>query len=427
LRGKHEGAVAGACGSRSTHRPNFIVARSRSEEDSVETPKAPSRAELVRRASDLVPLLRSHARWTEDNRRLHDETIDALADAGVFRLRTPTRYGGYEADTATLVDVATELGRGDGATAWVASVYWIPTWMTCLFPDEVQDEVFATPDVRVCGTLSPSGMAAEADGGIVVNGKWGFISGSLHAQWQEIIAILVPSAGEPYPVMAVVPLSDLTIVDDWQTSGLRGTGSVSTVAENVFVPASRVLPLPVVLEGQGASAGNAKSPIYRSPLLPVASASSVGPLLGLAKAARETFFDRLPSRKITYTAYESQRDAPLTHHQVAEATHRIDEADFHAHRLATTVDTKGVDGSPWKLEERARARADLGSVVRLAKQAVQIFAEASGGSSIYSDVPMQRILRDVQAVNQHALMHPNTNDELYGRVLCGLESNTLYI
>jgi hypothetical protein len=42
-------------------------------------------------------------------------------------------------------------------------------------------------------------------------------------------------------------------------------------------------------------------------------------------------------------------------------------------------------------------------------------------------VPIQRFLRDIQAINLHALMHPNTNLELYGRVLCGLEADTLYI
>jgi hypothetical protein len=161
--------------------------------------------------------------------------------------------------------------------------------------------------------------------------------------------------------------------------------------------------------------------------MPVASASSVGTVIGLAKGAKDTFFKRLPNRKITYTSYENQREAPLTHLQVSDAVLKIDQAEFHAQRLSALVDTKGVEGSPWKLEERARARADLGAVVRLAKEAVDIFTTASGGASIYSDVPIQRISRDIQAVNLHALMHPNTNAELYGRVLCGLEPNTLYI
>jgi alkylation response protein AidB-like acyl-CoA dehydrogenase len=387
----------------------------------------PAREQLVQRASELVPLLKQHAAWSEENRRIHEESIEALADAGIFRMRAPARYGGYESDTRTLVDVAAELGRGDGSTAWVASVYWIPGWMTCMFPDQVQDEVFSTPDVRVCGTLSPSAMAIQTDGGVVVNGKWGFISGALHSHWQEIIAILIGGEGEPMPVVALVPTSDLQIIDDWYTSGFKGTGSVSTVATDVFVPQERVLPIGAVLQGQSASPQSAASAIYRSPLLPVASASSVGCVVGLAKAAKEAFFARLPERKITYTGYDKQAKAPLTHLQVADAVMKIDEAEFHAHRLAAMVDTKGVENAPWTIEERVRARADLGAVCRLGKEAVDILASASGGSSIYSDQPIQRIARDINAVTMHALMHPDTNAELYGRILCGLEPDSLYI
>jgi alkylation response protein AidB-like acyl-CoA dehydrogenase len=396
------------------------------EENVVLTTEVPTREQLTRRASDLVEVLQKHAMWSEENRRLHEESIEAMAGAGIFRLRTPLRYGGYEADTRTLLEVAGHLARGDGSAAWVGSVYWIPTWMTCMFPDEVQDEVFATPDVRVCGTLSPSGMAAPVAGGVVINGKWGFISGALHAHWQEVIAIQM-GPGEPMPIMALVPLSDLQIVDDWFTTGLRGSGSVSTVAKDLFVPQERILPLPVVLQGQLTGRMNTNSAIYRNPLLPVASASSVGAMVGLANAGKEAFFRRLPDRKITYTNYESQRDAPLTHLQVADALMKIDEAEFHARRLASLVDTNGIEAASWTMQERAKARADMGATCRLAKEAVDIFSTASGGSSIYSDVPIQRIQRDVQAVNLHALMHPDTNAELYGRIMCGLEPNTVYI
>lgn len=391
------------------------------------TTQVPDRTELVRRAADLVPLLRKHALWTEDNRRLHDEVVEAFADAGFFKFRTPRRYGGYEADARTIVEVATELGRGDGAAAWTASVYWIPTWMAGLFPDEVQDEVFATPDVRVCGTLSPSGTAVPVDGGVRVNGSWGFISGAWHAQWQEIIAMGQAPDGTPMPVMALVPMSDLTIVDDWHASGLRGSGSVTTVAEDVFVPGERVLPLPAVLQEQYASKANATSPVWRAPLLAVAAATTTGTMIGLGAGALDAFLERLPSRKITYTDYTSQQEAPVTHLQVAEATLKVDQARFHGHRLADQVDAKGVAGEPWKVEERARARADVGAVAQLAKEAVDILATASGGSSIYRSVPIQRIARDVQAANLHALIYPPTSFEVYGRVLCGLEPNTLYI
>jgi alkylation response protein AidB-like acyl-CoA dehydrogenase len=392
------------------------------------TREPPTKDELVRSVADLVPLLRKNAPWSEEHRRLHEETVEALADIGVFRMRVPARYGGYESDTRTLHRVMVELGRGDGCVAWTASVWAIPGWMVGMFPEPVQEEVYSTPDVRVCGTLSPSAAATPAPGGVVVNGQWGFISGALHSHWQEIIAMApTPDGSGQWPIVALVPMSDLTIIDDWYTSGLRGSGSVTTVATDLFVPDERVVPLPAVLQGQSVSALNADLAMYRNPLLGVANASSAGTVVGLARAAREVFFERLGERKITYTAYERQREAPITHLQVADATMKIDEAEFHADRITGLVDAKGADGEPWTIEERARTRADIGAVCRLGKAAVDVLSLASGGSSLYDKVPMQRIVRDMHAVNLHALMVPDTNFELYGRVLCGLEPNSAYI
>jgi alkylation response protein AidB-like acyl-CoA dehydrogenase len=388
-----------------------------------------SPAEMVQDAGKLVPLLRSHAAWSEQNRRLHEETLEALTDAGVFRMRVPARFGGLESSASTVIDVLGEVAKGDGSAAWIAGVNAITTWMACLLPDEVQEEIFADPGVRLCGTLSPTGMCMPVDGGMVLTGKWSFISGALHSQWQVIIAVApAPGPGVSFwPVMTVVPMSDLQIIDDWHTSGLRGSGSVTTVAQQVFIPQQRILPLPLVLAEQYASQANAASPIYRTPLLPTASALSVGTAVGLANAAKEEFLDRLAGRKITYTSYENQNEAPVTHLRVNEAAMLIDEAAFHAHRLGSRLDSKGEDGSPWTVADRGLARADMGRACELAKAAADILSLASGGSSIYTDVPIQRIVRDLHAINMHALMSPTTNAELYGRILCGMEPNTLYI
>lgn len=391
------------------------------------TTVVPSQAELSGQASALVPLLQANASWTEENRRLHDKSVEAMADAGIFKLRTPARYGGYECDARTVVAVVSELARGDGSASWNAAVWSIATWMAGLFPDAAQDEVFASPDARVCGTLSPSAMAVRKNGGVVLNGKWGFISGALHSHWQITVAMAVNPDGSHEPIMALVPMSDLEVVDDWYTSGLSGTGSVTTIANEVYVPAERTLSMGMALHEQYASERNSGAPIYRSPMLPTASASSIGTALGLAKAARDLFFERLPDRGITYTSYASQREAPVTHLQVADASLKIDAAEFHIDRLATLVDAKGHSGEPWTIEERVRARVDMARACQLAKDAVETFSGASGASSLYRGVAMQRIERDIRAISMHALMHPTTNLELYGRILCGLEPNTLYV
>jgi alkylation response protein AidB-like acyl-CoA dehydrogenase len=270
-------------------------------------------------------------------------------------------------------------------------------------------------------------MAKSVDGGLVVNGKWSFNTGAQQSHWNTNAAVLAHPNGEFEPIMIAIPSSDLMIVDDWHTAGLRGSGSVTSIAQDVFVPQERVLSMGPVLAGQHRSVLNADSPIFKAPFMPTACATVSATALGLAKAAKEAFFERLPGRKITYTSYENQAEAPLTHLQVAEATTKIDEAEFHANRMADLIDTLGPTDHEWTIEERARVRLDMGAVAQRAKEAVDILNTASGGSSIYQSVPIQRIERDVQTLNLHAIMHPNTNLELYGRILCGLEPNTHYI
>jgi 3-hydroxy-9,10-secoandrosta-1,3,5(10)-triene-9,17-dione monooxygenase len=389
--------------------------------------ETPTRTSLGRLARELVPLLKKNALAAEEARRLPEDNIGALTDAGILKMRVPVRYGGLESDMTTVVDVISELGRGCGSTAWTVAVWTISSWMVGLFPDEVQDEVFATPDVRVCGILSPTAVAAPVEGGYIVNGKWSFNSGAQQSHWNTNAAVIAHPDGQFEPVMIVVPTSDLIIVDDWFTAGLKASGSVSTIAKDLFVPANRVLSMGPVLQGQHSSVLNADSPIYKAPFMPTACTTVAAAALGLAKAGKDAFFERLPGRKITYTSYETQSEAPLTHLQVAEAQVKIDEAEFHAYRAASMLDDNNAEGKQWTLEERARARLDMGAVCQRTKEAVDILNTASGGSSIYQSVPIQRIERDVQTLNLHAIMHPNTNLELYGRVLCGLEPNTHYI
>ena len=47
----------------------------------------------------------------------------------------------------------------------------------------------------------------------------------------------------------------------------------------------------------------------------------------------------------------------------AVANVKLAEAEFHAHRLTTLVDTKGAENEMWNMEQRVRARADLNRAV----------------------------------------------------------------
>jgi alkylation response protein AidB-like acyl-CoA dehydrogenase len=396
----------------------------------VEVVGTPARTELVQRVAAITPVLRANALWGDQHQRLADEAVDAMVTAGVLRMLVPTQYGGYESDMQTVLDVGIELARADGASAFCATAWWAQCWAVAHFPDSVQDEIFGGthgPDVRICGTLVPNGKGEITKDGVVVSGEWGFNTGAWHSQWKLLSTLVHNAAGEIEPIAAVVPISDLDLVDDWDVAGLRGTGSVTLVARDLFIPRDRFQWMRDVAQQRYDSVRNADSVCYRGPIIGVLSAINTGEKIGLAHAAREAFFERVYGRAIQHTSYQTQAEWPVTHVQVAEADLKIDEAEYHARRLAALVDGKNNSNEPYSLRERAYCRMAVGRVSQLCYEAVEIYNLASGAGSIYSSMPIQRIQRDIQAINVHALNMPIKNLELYGRVLCGLEPNTPFI
>jgi 3-hydroxy-9,10-secoandrosta-1,3,5(10)-triene-9,17-dione monooxygenase len=383
---------------------------------------------VLQRTRALVPLLRENAIRTERERKVAPENIEALAAAGVFRLTLPRSHGGYEASVATQIEVLAEVARGCGSTSWVASVYSVGTWLAALFPDDAQDEVFATPDVRVTVVATPTAVAQPVEGGYRVTGRWGFNTGCLDAHWAFLGAMLEGREDPGGHIVMLIPYDQLEIVDDWFVSGLVGTGSCTVRSDDVFVPERRVQFMQDEAAASYATPNrNAELALYRIPRAPLIVANSLGAPLGLGRAAMDAFMERLPGRRITFTTYDDQSSAPLTHLQVAEAAMKLDSAGFHVRRCAELVDGKAAANEPYTVEERVLVRMDLGWVTGLAREVALILQDASGATSIHERVPIQRIARDIQALALHGVLNPNTNLELYGRVLCGLEPNTILL
>jgi alkylation response protein AidB-like acyl-CoA dehydrogenase len=376
---------------------------------------------LVRQAAALVPLLRERAPAAEAGRRLPPETFDALAAADVFRMTAPKRFGGFEADFLTQCEVLAEIARGCPSASWVSTILSAMSWLVSGFPDEAQEEIFDSRDPRVSGVFSPTGTAVRKSGGYVVNGRWGYNTGGHGGAWTVLNAVLVEDGAPGMPHSCIVRSAELERLDDWHASGMAATGSSTVVAKDVFVPAHRALPLPELVEARYPKRHNSANPYYNYPLATVLTANAAGTPVGTARGALELFRANLPGRAITYTTYASKIEAPVTHLQVGEAALAIDSSEAHMRLACAQVD--GAAGAMPKLA-RIKVRAHVGAATRYARDAVDTLFYASGAAAIQSSVPIQRFQRDMQALANHAIMHPQTNVELYGRVLCGLEPNT---
>ena len=377
---------------------------------------------LVARAAALVPMLREQAVGNETSRRLSPEVFDALSEADVFRMTAPKRFGGFEADFVTQCEVLAEIARGCGSSSWVATIFSAMSWLVGTLPDKAQEEIFDSKDPRISGVFSPTGKAVRASGGFIVNGRWGFNTGGHGSNWTVINAVAPNAAGVELPTCMVVRSRELQRLDDWHASGMAATGSSTIVAKDLFVPEHRTCELPAMIEAQYPPRHNSANPYFGYPLAAVLTVNAGGTPVGIARAALEMFRERLPGRPITYTTYANKAEAPVTHLQIGEAALKIDSADAHMRLACRTLD----DNAGVKLSTLARvkARAHVSAATGLAREAVDLLFYSSGASAIQSHVPIQRLQRDMQALANHAIMHPQTTTETYGRVLCGLEPNT---
>lgn len=377
-------------------------------------------AELVARAERLRPLLSGNAAQGERDRRVVEESIQALQQAGLFKLLQPKRYGGYQTSMRTLVDVSAAVAEADGGTAWVVSLLNSGAWLAGCFPAQAQDDVWAdNPSALVSGVFSPQVESKKVDGGFLVTGKWYYNSGSWHADWAVLSMPVTNPAGEVVDMaMALVPRADLDLEDTWFVAGMRASGSNCLVAREAFVPAHRIMSVGPAIEGSFPTEFTDEL-LYQSPLGPFFAVGMVGPQLGLGRAALRIVREKATTKGVANTVYTRQADSVAFQIQLAQATMLLDTAHFHAHRVTDDLDSATAEGRRPEFLDRARIRADIGWAIENVVKAIDILLYAHGAGSFAEVNPLQRIWRDSEVASRHAGILPMVCYEIYGKALVG--------
>lgn len=380
--------------------------------------------EVVERVNALVPVLRSRARETEQLKHMHPDNLEELTQAGVFKLTMPKSHGGFEAGPREINEVLAQIARGCPSTSWICAIISVSNAWPALLSDEAANEILATPDLRITGLIAPTGKAVPVDGGIRLSGTFLWNTGGIHSQYMWLAGMLGTDE-RTYPIACLVPAEEVEISQTWDASGMSGTATNKVVAEDVFIPESRIIPVSTLTTGQFPQRQFSDNPYYNRPMVQGFLVISAGTMLGLARGAMDVYMEKLPSRAITYTTYSKASEAALTHHQVATAQLHLDTAELMTRALEDLL------LSSWNKEvslgDRVKTRAWLGHIARNAKACVNTLFEASGGSAVQHASDIQRYFRDVNSLNLHALIQPTSSDEVYGRHLCGLEPNTTLV
>lgn len=328
--------------------------------------------------------------------------------AGFFKVLQPARYGGYELDYGAIqLDLAGEIGRGCGSSAWVMTVLTAHSWMLGMLPQEAQDDVWAgNPDALICsGVIPENGCAEPRPGGVSVSGQWRFSSGVDHAQW-ALLGVPLVRDNTRQMIWILVPREDFSVEDGWFVSGMRGTGSKDLTLSDVFVPEHRTASLADPLADRIKISGQANiGHIYRLPLF------AVFPY----RAGMKAKFSRQPASP------PPPLDPLLL--RFAEATAQVDAAAALLYQNAQELNEQMRLNHALSVEQGARYARDLSFATRLFTQAVENIAYASGAHGLFDSSPIQRALRDIQAVNVHIGLRWEARASNYVRAAVGLEPN----
>jgi 3-hydroxy-9,10-secoandrosta-1,3,5(10)-triene-9,17-dione monooxygenase len=366
----------------------------------------PDASELISRAESLVPLLRKNATRAEELRRLPDESVRALEEAGLFQMTRPVRHGGYGTDAATVAQVMTLIASGCPATTWVMMIYTSVGDLAEMLSDEALAEIYADPHPRIAGVFGKTGAVLQkVDGGFRVRGqgRWPFNSGCHHATWDLLRVMVEEPDGASWPAFAAVPMSDLTICDDWHVMGALGTGSNTVTCGELFIPDRRVTPF-------------AKHP--RSVIrMDLSAAHSVTLALGMTRYALEAFLAVAKAHGISNLGYDRMIDAPVVHAAVGTAAVNIKMIEAYQQWVLSALDPVTATLKP---ADAAIFGAGSARCLQLAREAIEGLYALCPSADIRLESPIQRLVRDVHVFEHQPGITPFINLELYGRNLCAL-------
>ena len=371
-------------------------------------------ADLLRRASELVPVLKERAARTEELRRVPEDTVNDLLSSGLYLVGVPKRFGGTDLDYGLVLDAAAELGRGCAATAWCYCLWAAHAWLVGYWPLQAQEEVFGQSADALCSSsLNPGkSSATPVEGGYRVTGRWEFSSGCDSASW---VMVGVSGIGERNWVL--VPRSDFEIIDNWFVSGLRGSGSKDIVVNDAFVPHHRVLDVTTAGDSDWSGWELHGQARYRAPIPVLLGWDLVAPMLGIAQGTIDEFVARLAGT----SGPGRTSDSPAIHLRLSQASAEVDAARLMMDRDIDEILRKGREGEAFTPLERAKFRRDKAFITQLCLQAVNRLFDLSGGHALFDSVSLQRFHRDAHAVAHRDGLIMDLGGQQYGRVALGLE------
>lgn len=374
----------------------------------------------IQRVRALAPVFAEARAHQEANTELDPRLVAKMHAAGLFRMLLPAWLNGAALDPLTYTRVVEEIARHDASAAWCVNQGSGCSMVAGYLDPAVARQIFGNPDDVLAWGPSPGATAVAVQDGYILNYRASFASGSRHATSLGAICMVHEADGKPRvrpdgrnDLRAFMyPKSHVEISKDWNTVGLRGTGSDSYVAKNLFVPASHS-----IIRDDEATRRDS-SPHYRYSSTMIYSSGFGHVALGIARGFMDDFME-LALHKTPRDGRSSLRDSAAVQSEVAQCRAKWGSARLYLRsHIEEAWKTAVTTGRPTP-EQRVAIRLAATFAIHAAKEVVDVLYDAAGSHSILRSSPFEQRYRDIHAVTQQ-LQGRKAHFEVVGRFMLGL-------
>jgi alkylation response protein AidB-like acyl-CoA dehydrogenase len=384
--------------------------------------------ELLQAATEWAQGAEAEALEADRNARFSEALIASYHQKGFHRLLRPRRYGGHGLRPRSFMEFVRRVGYHNVAAAWLAYFYPIHEAWVAFLPPEGRRRIFAS-DGLVVDVFTPLGKAEPEGEGFRLSGEWKFASGVLYAEWIGLGAMVPLDGGPPQPCLMAVPVSQVEIVENWDTLGLRATGSHGIRAEGVYVPREMILPLiPVVSTGKPLGGEyDEEEPLYRVPFMPMFLMGFPALALGGVERLVEMFAERTRKRARIYQMGAKEAENASGIRSMAELHLRLETLKALYDRYANQLEAWVEEGcSVVEDVERERMFALRGAMARGAADLATQVLTTLGGTAVYKGDKVELFVRDLLTVACHTTHLYEDALQGYGKSLLGLGAHPLW-
>jgi indole-3-acetate monooxygenase len=378
-----------------------------------------TRPDPVARARELGDAIVAGADEIERTRRIPEPLLGRLHASRLFRMLLPRSAGGDETEPAVYVAGIEELARHDASVAWNVFVANSSALIAPFLEPAANRALFADPRAIVSWGPPNASRAQAVDGGYRVSGRWDFSSGCRQASWMGVHCNVLEADGSlrlnrfgrPTIRTLLFPASEATLIDTWNTIGLRGTASDSYSLNDLFVSET------FSSTREDPNLRRERGPLYAFTMQGLYAAGVAAVALGIARAMLSEF-TTLASRKVP-RGLSRLADSALVQADVARAEARLGSARAYLMETLTTIYAHADDIAPIDIADRARVRLACTNAIHGAAEVVDFAYKAAGVDAIFPGSPFERRFRDMHTLSQQ-IQARSAHFEQVGQVLLGV-------